>query len=119
MCAQRQQLASAGQELRTEVVSLAVEDPPTDAAAALCRAHTWRLERLHGVDDQPVIYMSTWLSADFFPTLSAEELDGGSLHDWMRSLGYQPHGGPRRVQAVRRIPLSRNTLAASEANPFS
>ena len=74
----RQQLASAGQELRTEVISLAVQQPPPDAAAALRTAHTWRLERLRSVDDEPVVYMSTWIPADLFPTLSAEELDGGS-----------------------------------------
>ena len=113
----RQQLASAGQELRTEVISLAVEDPPSDAAAALRTTHTWRLERLRSVDGQPVIYMSTWLPADLFPTLSAEELDGGSLHDWMRCLGYQPHGGPRRVQAVPADPVVTQHLGCQRGEP--
>ncbi len=96
----RQQLASAGQDLRTEVISLTVEEPTAIAAAALGTANTWKLERLRSVDGQPVVYMTTWLPADLFPTLSAAELDGGSLHDWMRSLGHQPRGGPRQVQAV-------------------
>lgn len=96
----RQQLASAGQELRTEIISLAIDEPTADAAAALGTTHTWRLERIRSVEDQPVIYMSTWLPADLFPTLSADTLDGGSLHDWMRSLGHQPQGGPRQIQAV-------------------
>jgi len=96
----RQQLASAGQDLRTEVVSVAIEDPPTEAADSLGTSHTWRLERIRSVDGEPVVFMSTWLSADLFPTLSAEELNGGSLHDWMRSHGHQPQGGARQVQAV-------------------
>jgi len=96
----RQQLASAGQDLRTHVVSLSIEEPPTDAAIGLGTGHTWRLERIRSVDDEPVIYMSTWISADLFPSLSAEELGGGSLHDWMRTQGHKPQGGPRQVQAV-------------------
>jgi len=113
----RQQLASAGQELRTEVISLAVEEPPTDAAAALRTAHTWRLERVRSVDGEPVVYMSTWLPADLFPTLSSEELDGGSLHDWMRSVGCQPHGGPRRVQAVPADPVVTRHLGCQRGEP--
>jgi GntR family transcriptional regulator len=112
-----QQLASAGQQLRTEVLSLAVQEPPPDAAAALRTAHTWRLERLRSVDDEPVVYMCTWLPADLFPTLSAEELDGGSLHDWMRSLGHQPHGGPRRVQAVPADPVVTQHLGCQRGAP--
>lgn len=96
----RQQLASAGQDLRTAVVSLSIEEPPADAAIGLGTDHTWLLQRIRSVDDEPVIYMSTWISADLFPTLSAEELNGGSLLDWMRKQGHQPQGGPRQVQAV-------------------
>jgi GntR family transcriptional regulator len=113
----RQQLAAAGQELRTEVLSLTVQPPPPEAAAALRTAHTWRLERLRSVDDEPVVYMSTWLPADLFPTLSAEELDGGSLLDWMRSLGHQPHGGPRRVQAVPADPVVTHHLRCQRGDP--
>ncbi|MET0699350.1 MAG: UTRA domain-containing protein [Mycobacterium sp.] len=113
----RQQLASAGEELRTEVISLALEEPPTDAAAALGTAHTWRLERVRSVDDEPVVYMSTWLPANLFPMLSAEELNGGSLHDWMRSVGHQPHGGPRRVQAVPADPVVTHHLGCQRGEP--
>ena len=113
----RQQLASAGQELRTEVISLAVQEPPPEAAAALRTAHTWRLERVRSVDDEPVVYMTTWIPADLFPTLSAEELDGGSLLDWMRSLGHQPHGGPRRVQAVPADPVVTQHLGCQRGEP--
>jgi GntR family transcriptional regulator len=96
----RQQFASAGQELKTRVVSLTVEEPPAPAVAELGTTNTWRLERVRFVDDEPVIYMSTWLPIDLFPTLTAEELDGGSLHDWMRSVGHPPQGGPRQIEAV-------------------
>jgi len=113
----RQQLAAAGQELRTQVLSLTVQPPPPEAAAALRTAHTWRLERLRSVDDEPVMYMTTWLPADLFPTLSAEELDGGSLLDWMRSLGHQPHGGPRRVQAVPADPVVTHHLRCQRGDP--
>lgn len=113
----RQQLASAGQDLRTDVVSLSMEEPPTEAAAGLGTTHTWRLERIRSVDDQPVIYMSTWLSADLFPTLSAEELNGGSLHDWMRTLGHQPQGGPRQFQAVPADKVVADHLACRRGEP--
>lgn len=114
----RQQLASAGQDLRTEVISLTVEEPPAVAAAALGTTSTWKLERVRSVDDQPVIYMTTWLPADLFPTLSAGELDGGSLHDWMRSLGHQPRGGPRQVQAVPADPKVTEHLRCERGEPI-
>jgi GntR family transcriptional regulator len=113
----RQQLASAGQELRTEVVSLTVDEPPTDAATALGTTHTWRLERIRSVDDQPVVYMSTWLPAELFPTLSADELNGNSVHDWMRKLGHQPQGGPRQVQAVPANSVVASYLGCKRGEP--
>jgi GntR family transcriptional regulator len=99
------------------VVSLSIEEPPTDAATGLGTTHTWRLERIRSVDDQPVIYMTTWLSADLFPNLSADELDGGSLHDWMRTLGHQPQGGPRQIQAVPADRVIANRLGCRHGEP--
>lgn len=114
----RQQLASAGQDLHTQVISLNVEEPPAIASAALGTTHTWRLERVRSVDDQPVVYMTTWLPADLFRTLSAAELNGGSLHDWMRGLGHQPRGGPRQVQAVPADPTVAEHLRCERGEPI-
>jgi GntR family transcriptional regulator len=44
--------------------------------------------------------MRTWLPRSLFLDLTAEDLDGGSLHDWMRARGFEPLGGPRQLQAV-------------------
>lgn len=96
----RQQLASAGQELRTEVLSLTEADAPPHAVDQLGSAPTWFLERLRSVDDEPVVYMHAWVPRDLFPQLSAGALDGGSLLDYMRSTGVEPEGGPRHVEAV-------------------
>jgi GntR family transcriptional regulator len=95
-----QQLAARGEELRTEILGLTVERAPDVAAEALESADTWRLERIRTVNDEPLIFMCTWIPRARFPTLSAEELDGGSLHDWMRAHGATPSGGPRQLQAV-------------------
>ena len=51
-------------------------------------------------DGQPVVYMETWLPEKLFPTLTAEELSGKSLHDWIRSQGFVPEGGMRHLQSV-------------------
>jgi GntR family transcriptional regulator len=61
---------------------------------------TWRLERIRRVEEEPLVFMRTWLPRELFPHLSAEDLDGGSLHDWMRARGVEPQGGPRQLQAV-------------------
>lgn len=96
----RQQLAARGEELRTKILDLTVETAPEVAAETLGVVDTWKLERVRSVGDEPLIFMHTWIPRDRFPTLNAEELDGGSLHDWMRANGAIPSGGPRHVQAV-------------------
>jgi len=96
----RQQLAARGEELRTEILHLTPESAPEVAAEALESADTWRLERIRSVNDEPLIFMRTWIPRDRFPTLNTEELDDGSLHDWMRAHGAKPSGGPRQLQAV-------------------
>jgi len=95
-----QQLAARGEELRTEILHLTPEMAPEVAAEALESADTWKLERIRSVDNERLIFMRTWIPRDRFPTLNAEELDDGSLHDWMRGQGATPSGGPRQVQAV-------------------
>ena len=96
----RQQLAARGEDLRTKILDLTIETAPEVAAETLGSVDTWKLERVRSVRDEPLIFMHTWIPRDRFPTLSAEELDGGSLHDWMRTKGAIPSGGPRQVQAV-------------------
>jgi GntR family transcriptional regulator len=96
----RQQVAEAGQQLRTEVISLDRDNPPAAAQQALGTTDTWRLERVRYVDDAAVVFMRTWLPRDLFPEVPATVLDGGSLHDFMRTTGVKPSGGPRHLQAV-------------------
>jgi GntR family transcriptional regulator len=96
----RQQVEASGRHLRTEIVGLAADQAPSAAAAALGVTDTWRLERIRRVEEEPLVFMRTWLPRELFPHLSAEDLDGGSLHDWMRAGGVEPQGGPRQLQAV-------------------
>jgi GntR family transcriptional regulator len=96
----RQQVEASGHHLRTEIVGLTVSEAPSSAAAALGVTDTWCLERIRRVEEGPLVFMRTWLPRELFPTLSAEDLDGGSLHDWMRARGVEPQGGPRQLQAV-------------------
>lgn len=96
----RQQVEASGHHLRTEIVGLASDEAPAAAAAELGATDTWRLERIRRVEDEPLVFMRTWLPRELFPHLSAEDLDGGSLHDWMRAQGVEPQGGPRQLQAV-------------------
>jgi GntR family transcriptional regulator len=96
----RQQVEASGRHLRTDIVELAVDEAPSAAATALGVTDTWRLERIRRVEDEPLVFMRTWLPRELFPHLSAEDLDGGSVHDWMRARGVEPQGGPRQLQAV-------------------
>ena len=96
----RQQMEASGRHLRTEIVELVLDRTPSEAAAALEVTGAWRLERIRRVEDEPLVFMRTWLPRELFPHLSAEDLDGGSLHDWMRARGVEPLGGPRQLQAV-------------------
>jgi GntR family transcriptional regulator len=96
----RQQLAASGRELRTDVLTLAAQEAPALATEALGTDDTWYLERRRLIDGEPAVYMRTWLPRSVFPHLTADGLDGGSLHDWMRTQGFEPAGGPRQVSAV-------------------
>ena len=96
----RQQVEASGHHLRTEIVELAVDEAPAPAAAELGVTDAWRLERIRRVEDEPLVFMRTWVPRELFPQLSAEDLDGGSLHEWMRARGVEPQGGPRQLQAV-------------------
>lgn len=104
----RQQIAARGEDLQTHVVGLKPDTAPGAAAEALGTTDAWRLERVRHVGEDPVVFMRTWLPRALFPSLSAQELNGESLHDWMRTSGLTPAGGPRQVQAV---PADENVAA--------
>lgn len=111
-----QQIAAEGGQLTTRVVSLDVAVAPAEKKDLLGDAPAWRLERVRSVDGKPLIHMVTWIPKDLTPTLTAEELDGGSLHDWMRAHGLQPAGGPRQLHAVA---ASAETAAFLDVSPGS
>ncbi len=113
----RQQLEASGRRLRTDVLALDAEAAPPSAARALGTTDVWRLERLRFSDGDPVVYMHTWLPRAIFPTLTAEGLDGGSLHEWMREQGVHPSGGPRQMAAVPADELVAHRLAVSPGTP--
>ena len=96
---QRQVLAS-GHSLHTRLLDLRAVEAPDDLRGALGSTDAWRLERLRSVDDAPSIFMRTWVPRDVAPGLTAGELGGGSLLALLRSLGHDPVGGHRQVQAV-------------------
>jgi GntR family transcriptional regulator len=95
----KQQLAALGKELSTRIVSLNPFDSPTSQGLLLEPGRTWRLERIRSVDGEPLIHMITWIPVALAPTLSVDELDGGSLHEWMRAHQLDPQGGPRQLHA--------------------
>lgn len=94
------QLADAGASLRTVLHRITAEPPPRAAVPALGTDDTWCIERSRFVDDEPVVYMRTWVPRGLFPDLTEEVLGEGSLLEYMRTTGIRPVGGPRQVQAV-------------------
>jgi GntR family transcriptional regulator len=96
----RQQIAALGGELSTRIVSLELLDPPGEQAQHLGTGKAWRLERVRSVDGRPLIHMITWIPEELAPSLTAEELAGGSLHEWLRDHRVDPRGGPRHLHAV-------------------
>jgi GntR family transcriptional regulator len=96
----RQQLATAGQNLRTRVLRCEQGTPPQQAAEHLQTSRAWYLERLRSVENENLVYMQTWVPVNLFPELDQAALDDASLHDYMRSCGIEPEGGPRHVEAV-------------------
>jgi GntR family transcriptional regulator len=49
--------------------------------------------------------------------LTAQGLDGGSLHEWMREQGVIPSGGPRQVAAVPADELVAGHLTVGAGTP--
>jgi GntR family transcriptional regulator len=95
-----QQLAAAGQQVRTHLLRLAPVVTPSQARAELDTDAAWLVERMRYVDEQPLAFMRTWLPRGLFPDLRADDLQRGSLLDYVRSVGLEPRGGPRQLQAV-------------------
>jgi GntR family transcriptional regulator len=114
----RQQLASTGQELRTRVLCLEQRTPPPQAEEKLTPGPAWYLERLRSVNDENLIYMQTWVPTSLFPHLDEAALDDGSLHDYMRSCGIEPDGGPRHVEAVSADAAVAGHLQCRDAEPL-
>lgn len=114
----RQQLATAGQNLRTRVLRCEVGTPPRQAAEHLDTSRAWYLERLRSVDDERLVYMQTWVPVDLFPQLDTAALDDASLHDYMRSCGIEPEGGPRHAEAVTADRAVADHLQCREAEPI-
>jgi GntR family transcriptional regulator len=113
----RQQLATAGQELRTRVLRCEPGTPPRPAAEHLGTSRAWYLERLRSVEGETLVYMQTWVPGDLFPELDHAALEDASLHDYMRSCGVEPEGGPRHVEAVPADPTVADHLQCREGEP--
>lgn len=96
----RQQIAALGGELSTRIIALDLVEPPSALLAHIESGRAWRLERVRSVDGEPLIHMVTWIPYQLAASLSAAELNGGSLHDWMRAHDLVPEGGPRQLHAV-------------------
>ncbi|GAB2564743.1 GntR family transcriptional regulator [Leucobacter ruminantium] len=114
-----QQIASAGGELRTRIIDLTRQRPTERAVDDLATDDAWRLERLRSVDGEALVHMVTWIPRELFPSLSEKDLEGGSLHDWMRSSGVEPEGGPRQLRAVAATRETAGFLGVPEGTPLT
>ncbi|MGV0745056.1 GntR family transcriptional regulator [Mycolicibacterium sp. XJ870] len=110
------QLAAAGEHLRTVVIDLSAAAAPDAAIPALGTPDAWRIERLRFVDDEPLVFMRSWVSRELFPNLTAEAIQG-SLLGYMRSTGVVPVGGPRQLRAVPADPTVARHLAIDIGTP--
>lgn len=115
----RQQIAALGGDLSTRIISLDRATPPAHAAQLLSESATWRLERVRFVDGDPLIHMVTWLPFALTPTLSENELGGGSLHDWLREQGFDPRGGPRQLRATAASEVTAGYLGVEPGSPVT
>lgn len=98
------QFAAAGEQLRTVVLDVAAATAPETTAQILGTSTAWRIERLRYVNDEPLLFMRSWVSRELFPHLTAKAIEG-SLLEYMRSTGVVPVGGPRQLRAVPADPV--------------
>lgn len=110
------QLAAAGEQLRTVVLDLAAATAPEAAAPVIGTTDAWRIERLRYVDDEPLVFMRSWVSRVLFPDLSESAIEA-SLLDYMRSTGVVPVGGPRQLRAVPADPTVSGHLGVPVGTP--
>ncbi|KWX25714.1 GntR family transcriptional regulator [Mycolicibacterium wolinskyi] len=110
------QLAAAGEHLRTVVLDLRAATAPDAAVPALRTADAWRIERLRFVDEEPLVFMRSWVSRELFPDLTADAIEG-SLLGYMRSTGVVPVGGPRQLRAVPADPTVADHLGIDVGTP--
>ncbi len=110
------QFAAAGGQLRTVVLDLTTATAPEAAVPALGTADTWRIERLRFVDDEPLVFMRSWVSRELFPDLTADAIKD-SLLSYMRSTGVVPVGGPRQLRAVPADPTVADYLRIDVGTP--
>jgi GntR family transcriptional regulator len=115
----KQQIAALGGELSTRVVALDLRDPPAHESQHFEPGPAWRLERVRSVEGEPLIHMVTWIPEVLAPTLSAAELDNGSLHEWMRAHQLNPQGGPRQLRAVAAGDETASHLDIPAASPVT
>lgn len=103
-----EQFASTGTTLRTRVLRLEPAKPPVEVAAFFGTDDTLLLERLRGVDNEPLAFVRTWLPRSSLPGLTAEHLEDASLHRILvQRFGLHPGRGRNRIRAVG----ADNTLA--------
>lgn len=96
-----EQFANSGTTLRTQVLRFEPAKPPAEVAAFFGTDNTLVLERLRGVDNEPLAFVRTWLPLDRLPGLSAEHLHDASLHRILiQRFGLHPGRGRNRIRAV-------------------
>jgi len=115
----KQQIAALGGELSTRVVALDLRDPPIPESEHLAAGQAWRLERVRSVEGEALIHMITWIPEVLAPTLTIAELNGGSLHEWMRAHQLNPQGGPRQLHAVAAGKKTASYLNVALASPVT
>lgn len=115
----RQQIAALGGNLSTRIISLERAAPPAHVEEMLSESATWRLERVRFVDGDPLIHMVTWIPLTLTPGLNEQELDGGSLHDWLRGQGLDLRGGPRQLRAAAASELTAGYLGVAPGSPVT
>lgn len=115
----RQQIAAVGGELVTDIIGLELLDPPSPQSTQLEGGPAWRLERVRSIGGEPLIHMVTWIPNGLVPALSENDLRGGSLHEWMRTQGLDPRGGPRQLRAVACSEATAGYLGLTVASPVT
>lgn len=114
-----EQFASTGTTLQTSVLRLSRETPPPEVATFFGSDDTLVLERLRGVDNEPLAFVRTWLPRARLPGLTAEHLQDASLHRTLvQQFGLRPGRGRNRIRAVGADPVLADALSVSVGSPL-